>query len=137
MLKTKRKRAVVLALIAFFCIGATTFVAVDWKRFGGGFLAFLRGKGDTAVATNGAPGGGSSHAVTSDAPSAPAPAPQRVAIASTRKHTSGAPHGTGGGVIPPPAAASRPAASSWRRTTTTAAATAARARRPPRRPVLP
>ena len=47
MFKTKRKRAVVLALIAFFCTAATTYVAVDWKRFGGGFLAYFKGgKGD-------------------------------------------------------------------------------------------
>ncbi|MFL6695966.1 MAG: hypothetical protein ACJ8GJ_02285 [Vitreoscilla sp.] len=49
MFNTKRKRAVVLALIAFFC-GATAYVEVDWKRFGGGFLAFLKPKGEPVVA---------------------------------------------------------------------------------------
>ena len=97
MLKTKRKRAVALALIAFFCVGATTFVAVDWKRFGGGFLAFLRGKGDPVVATGGLSGAGAMHQADGDVPSPQAAAPQQVAIASTRRHTSGVAHGTGGG----------------------------------------
>ena len=99
MFKTKRKRAVVLALIAFFCVGATTFVAVDWKRFGGGFLAFLRGKGDPVVATSGSSGAGAgaTHQLTSDLPPPHAAAPLQVAIASTRRHTSGIAHGTGGG----------------------------------------
>ncbi len=97
MFKTKRKRAVALALIAFFCVGATSFVAVDWKRFGGGFLAFLRGKGDPVVATGASSGEGGSHQAAGDAPPAPTAAPLQVAIASTRKHTSGASHGTGGG----------------------------------------
>ena len=51
MFKTKRKRAVVLALIAFFCTAATTYVAVDWKRLGGGFLAYFKGKGSQTVAS--------------------------------------------------------------------------------------
>jgi len=53
MFKTKRKRAVVLALIAFFCTAASTYVAVDWRRLGGGFLAYFRGSGATAVASSG------------------------------------------------------------------------------------
>jgi hypothetical protein len=96
MFKTKRQRAVVLALIAFFCVGASTFVSVDWKRLGGGFLAFLHGKGDRAVAAGGTPS--DSEALRrghGDAP--PPPAPQQVAIATTRRHASGTPRDTGGG----------------------------------------
>ena len=55
MANNKRKRAVVLALIAFFC-GATAVVSVDWKRFGGGFLAFFKSKSDPVLASAGSGG---------------------------------------------------------------------------------
>jgi len=97
MFKTKRKRAVVMALIAFFCTAATTYVAVDWKRFGGGFLAFLKGgKSDSAVASmGGASASKGERMVAGDntrAHDAPLP---RLAAAGSRKHPSGA-GGNGG-----------------------------------------
>ena len=98
MFKTKRKRAVVLALIAFFCVGASTYVAIDWKRFGGGFLAFLRGRGDAVAAVGGgsSSGSGAGHVATgASTHSAPASLP-RVAAASARRHTVDGAHGTGG-----------------------------------------
>ena len=69
MSNNKRKRAVILALIAFFC-GATAFVSVDWKRFGGGFLAFLKPKGDPVVAHAGraTPAGGGILTVLRESP---------------------------------------------------------------------
>jgi hypothetical protein len=91
MFKTKRKRAVVLALIAFFCTAAATYVAVDWKRFGGGFLAFFKGgKGDAVVAsTGGTPGSNAGRMAPGDNSHSTAPAlPTLVAVAS-RRHTSG------------------------------------------------
>jgi len=97
MFKTKRKRAVVLALIAFFCTAATTYVAVDWKRFGGGFLAYLRGKGDPATALRGT--GSSSQRVaqlgSGEASHPPSPALRRLAVATSHKPAYGA--GQGGG----------------------------------------
>ncbi len=89
MFNTKRKRAVVLALIAFFCTAATTYVAVDWKRFGGGFLAFLKGgKGDPVVAS--ASGSGSradrSPVIENNHPATDTP--PHLAAAGSRKHTS-------------------------------------------------
>ena len=98
MLKTKRKRAVVLALIAFFCTAAVTYVAVDWKRFGGGFLAFFKGgKGDPAVASTGGSSGSKAGRMAASGNShSNAPAlPQLVAVAS-RKHTSGVTGGAKG-----------------------------------------
>src|ERR1700712_5654717 len=99
MFKTKRKRVVALALIAFFCAGAVNYVAVDWQRFGGGFLAFLRGKGEPHLASAGggrssALGGhladiGTSH---SDSPSLP----RMAAAVSHRRHTAGAGSGANG-----------------------------------------
>ena len=97
MFKTKRKRAVVLALIAFFCTAATTYVAVDWKRFGGGFLAFLKGgKGDPVVASTSGSGNKAdrssiienNHAATGTLP--------HLAAVGSRKHTSGATGGANG-----------------------------------------
>lgn len=98
MLKTKRQRAVALALIAFFCVGATTYVAVDWKRFGGGFLAFLRGKGDAVASSGGGSSAGlragqgdageTSHAHTGSLPA--------VATASARRHAARGAHDAGG-----------------------------------------
>lgn len=91
MFKTKRKRAVVLALIAFFCTAAVTYVAVDWKRFGGGFLAFFKGgKGDPAFAlAGGSSGSKAGQMAAGDNIHSNAPAlPQLVAV-SSRKHASG------------------------------------------------
>ena len=100
MLKTKRKRAVVLALIAFFCTAATTYVAVDWKRFGGGFLAYFRGKGDATVASKPGSGIGGSGGVrvasADDVHDSGASLP-RLAGSNGRKHTAEASHGAGGG----------------------------------------
>jgi len=96
MFNNKRKRAVVLALIAFFC-GATTYVAVDWKRFGGGFLAFFKHKGDPVVASSG--GGSSSGAGFPATPgdSRPNPGPAlQLAAATSRWHTSGVGGGSDG-----------------------------------------
>ena len=89
MFNNKRKRAVVLALIAFFC-GTTTYVAVDWKRFGGGFLAFFKHNGGPVLAsTVGAslPGAGFP-AVPGDSHPNAGPALQ-LASATARRHTSG------------------------------------------------
>ncbi len=97
MLKTKRRRAVVLALIAFFCTAAATYVAVDWKRFGGGILAFFKGSHEEHLASTGASGGGGSGAHSSDVTSAPNhPGLPQVAAAHPRgaKHIGG---GTGSG----------------------------------------
>jgi hypothetical protein len=90
MLKNKRRRAVVLALIAFFCTAAATYVAVDWKRFGGGVLAFFKGGRDDQVATTGAGPTGSGAGHLGDAPAAPnnhASLPQVAAV-----HLGGAKH---------------------------------------------
>jgi len=46
MLKDKRKSSVVLALLAFFCTAAATYVAVEWKRVGGSLIALVKGKDD-------------------------------------------------------------------------------------------
>ncbi len=91
MFKTKRKRAVVLALIAFFCTAAATYVAVDWKRFGGGFLAFFKGgKGDAAVASaGGSPGSTVGRMAPGDSSHSNAPALPRLVAATSRRHTSG------------------------------------------------
>ncbi len=97
--KTKRRRAVVLALIAFFCAGATTYVALDWKRVGGGFLAFLRGKGGPNFASDPEGGAGSSgihHVAGNDTGHEGASLPRLVAADSRRRTADGA-HGTGGG----------------------------------------
>jgi hypothetical protein len=98
MFKTHRKRAVVLALIAFFCTAAATYVAVDWKRFGGGFLAFLRGKHESVVASGGgsSSGSGVGHRADGVVTHSNSPAlPQLVATA--RPHKAGAGGGGGGG----------------------------------------
>jgi len=98
MFKTKRKRAVVLALIAFFC-AATTYVAVDWKRFGGGFLAFLKGRNGTSVASTraGQSSGSGGHAAGSGEPlPAASTRPSLIALANARRHASGTGGGSGG-----------------------------------------
>ena len=89
MFNNKRKRAVVLALIAFFC-GATTYVAVDWKRFGGGFLAFFKHKGDPIVASigGGSSSGAGDHAAPGDSHANSAPL-TLTASGSSRRHPSG------------------------------------------------
>ena len=96
MFNNKRKRAVVLALIAFFC-SATAYEAVDWKRIGGGFLAFFKHKGDPVMASSG--GGSSAGSGFPAAPgdSHPNPGPAlHLAGAMSRRHTSGASGGSGG-----------------------------------------
>ena len=96
MFNTKRKRAVVLALIAFFC-GATGYVAVDWKRFGGGFLAFFKSKGDPVVTASG--GGSSSGAggTLNAIETHPNPGPNlQVASTAAHRHTSSVGGGSGG-----------------------------------------
>jgi len=90
MFNTKRKRAVVLALIAFFC-GATAVVGVDWKRFGGGFLAFFKPKSEPVPAYasgGGTPSGGG--ILTASAGSHPDAGPQLqpAAPATTQRRTS-------------------------------------------------
>ena len=91
MFKTKRKRAVVLALIAFFCTAAVTYVAVDWKRFGGGFLAFFKGgKGDPVLAsTGGTPGSKAGQIAAGGNTHSNAPALPRLVAVASRRHTSG------------------------------------------------
>jgi hypothetical protein len=93
MFKTKRKRAVVLALIAFFCTAATTYVAVDWKRLGGGFLAYFKGKSSQAVASGGGSSSGTRIArIPTSTDSRPGPATlPRLAAADMPRHG-----GTGG-----------------------------------------
>ncbi len=97
MFKTKRKRAVVLALIAFFCTAATTYVAVDWKRLGGGFLAYFKGKSTQAVASGGGSSSGTRVARTPTIADAhPAAAPlTRLAAADMPRH--GGTDGSSGG----------------------------------------
>jgi len=97
MLKTKRKRAVVLALIAFFCTAATTYVAVDWKRFGGGFLAYFRGKGDPVVASGTTPDrSGDRIAPVDRGDGHGGSLPKLVAANSHHRRAEGS-HGAGGG----------------------------------------
>ena len=95
MATNKRKRAVVLALIAFFC-GATAYVGVDWKRFGGGFLAFFKHRGDPVVATGGA-APSNAHVLPTSNESRPSPGPNlSVASAGSHRHTSSVGGGSGG-----------------------------------------
>jgi hypothetical protein len=97
MFKTKRKRAVVLALIAFFCTATATYVAVDWKRFGGGFLAFFKsGKGDAIAATGGTTGSKGGRMTLGDSKAPNSPALPLVAAATSRRHTSGVRSGADG-----------------------------------------
>lgn len=86
MSNNKRKRAVVLALIAFFC-GATAFVSVDWKRFGGGFLAFFKHKSEPLPAYasgSGTPSGSGTLGGARESHAGSAPLPQLVALAGHR-----------------------------------------------------
>jgi len=98
MFKTKRRRAVVLALIAFFCTASVTYVAVDWKRFGGGFLAFFKGgKGDAVGASTGrSPGSKAVQMAQGDTNHPNSPTLPLVASATSRKHTSGVGGGANG-----------------------------------------
>ena len=91
MFKTKRKRAVVLALIAFFCTAAVTYVAVDWKRFGGGFLAFFKSGKNEPVASsgNGAAGSKPVQLAHADTSHPAAPALPVLKTAGSRKHAAG------------------------------------------------
>ena len=87
MPKIKRKRLVVLALLAFFCCGAV--VGVDWRRVHGAFLAFLRGQHDPVVVLGGrspADADGSAIAANRTPPQPPGP---RLSTASTRRHAHG------------------------------------------------
>jgi len=100
MFKTKRKRAVVLALIAFFCTAAVTYVAVDWKRFGGGFLAFFRGNGEQHLASSGghSADAGSGHIDDGATNHSNSPSlPQMTAAVAHRKRLAGASGGSGHG----------------------------------------
>ena len=97
MFKTRRKRAVVLALIAFFCTAVS--VSVDWRRFGGGFLSFFKGRSGTIVAATGGRAAGSPGVRIADAPaghhdggSSPVPA-----LAAPRKHPASSAAGAGNG----------------------------------------
>ena len=96
MSNNKRKRAVVLALIAFFC-GATAFVSVDWKRFGGGFLAFFQHKSEPmpAYASGGTPSVGGTLGSATDSNASAAPVPQLVALGA-RRHANSVGGGSGG-----------------------------------------
>jgi hypothetical protein len=95
MFNTKRKRAVALALIAFFC-GAIVIGAVDWKRFGGGFLAFLkpRGESNVAHAGGGSPSGSGVQLALTDS-HAQSGAPPRLTPGASHRHRSGAANGSG------------------------------------------
>ena len=95
MSNNKRKRAVVLALIAFFC-GATAFVSVDWKRFGGGFLAFFHPRSEPipSYASSGKPSSGGTLGSAGDSHAGPAPLPPLVALGE-RRHATGV-GGSGG-----------------------------------------
>jgi hypothetical protein len=97
MFNTKRKRAVVLALIAFFC-GATAVVGVDWKRFGGGFLAFFKPGSEPvpAYAVGGTPSGGGILTASADSHPHDGPPPRLAAPAATHRRTSSVGGGSGG-----------------------------------------
>ena len=93
MPKIKRKRLVVLALLAFFCCGAV--VGVDWRRLGGGFLAVLTGKHEPVVVLAGrSPADGSAVAANRNAPAQATP--QRLATAAVHRHRHGADDASGG-----------------------------------------
>ena len=91
MFKTKRKRAVVLALIAFFCTAAVTYVAVDWRRFGGGFLAFFKSGKNEPVASSGNGAAGSRPVQLAQAGTLhpAAPALPVVRTMGSRRHAAG------------------------------------------------
>jgi hypothetical protein len=104
MQNAKRKRAIVLALIAFFCTAAATYVAVDWKRVSGGLLARLNGRDgnyDKSIASSAAAmsaGGGVAVAKAPAVDFMPQDAQanqQEVALATTRRHLAGVGGGFG------------------------------------------
>lgn len=91
---SKRKRLVVLALLACFCCGAV--VGVDWRHMGGAFMAFLRGKHDPVVVLGGRSPvdvDGSAIAVNRTTPQTPGP---RLSTASTHRHAHGGAGASGG-----------------------------------------
>ena len=93
MPKIKRKRLIVLALLAFFCCGAV--IGVDWRRLGGGFLAFLKGRQDPVVVLGGrSPADGS--AVAANRNPAPRATGPKLATASAHRHAHGADDASGG-----------------------------------------
>jgi len=95
MSNNKRKRAVVLALIAFFC-GATAFVSVDWKRFGGGFLAFFHPRSEPlpSYASGGTSSSGGTLGSGGDSHTGAAALPHLAALGA-RRHAAGV-GGSGG-----------------------------------------
>jgi hypothetical protein len=98
MPKIKRKRLVVLALLAFFCCGAV--VGVDWRRLGGGFLAFFKGRHEPVVVLGGrSPKDAEGSAIAANGP-APAPVGPRLATASTHRHAAGTDGPAGAGAKP-------------------------------------
>jgi hypothetical protein len=94
MPKTKRKRLVVLALLAFFCCGAV--VGVDWRHLGGGFLAFLKGKHEPVVAVGGQSSADADATGVGNRGTGPEATGPRLAPASVRRHAQGR-VGAGGG----------------------------------------
>jgi hypothetical protein len=98
MSKIKRKRLVVLALLAFFCCGAV--VGVDWRRMGGAFMAFLRGKHDPVVVMGGrSPADADGGAIAANRTPPPPPGP-RLSTASAHRHAHGADGPSGGHARP-------------------------------------
>jgi hypothetical protein len=96
MSKTQRQRAIGLALLASLCLVALSTVAVDWKRFGGGFLAFLHGRSGAAgaVAAGSSTGPGASHvADASDTRAGSATLPRSGALVPHRGKGGGGGHG--------------------------------------------
>ena len=95
MSKIRRKRAVVLALIAFFCTAAS--VSVDWRRFGGGFLAFFKSRSGPIVVSTGGPSAGSNGAHIADAQNVHHDGSSLpvLALASSHRHAASSATGTG------------------------------------------
>jgi hypothetical protein len=94
MLKDKRKRAVVLALLAFFCTAAATYVAVEWKRVGGSLIALVKGKDDKGASNRAVAASLAANVAVAKAPAIdfmpqdePAHQPE-VALLNTRRHVA-------------------------------------------------
>jgi hypothetical protein len=94
MPKIKRKRLVVLALLAFFCCGAV--VGIDWRRVGGGFLALINGRHEPVVAAGSHTPPDADATVASSRDTTTLSTGPRLAPASVRRHARGA-AGAGGG----------------------------------------
>jgi hypothetical protein len=93
MPKIKRKRLVVLALLAFFCCGAV--VGIDWRRLGGAFVAFFKGKHEPVLVLGGrSPADGSAVAASRNPTSRSTP--PRLTAASARRRAQGADDAAGG-----------------------------------------